>query len=262
VITVIAIVSSITLTDIYLADVLATRAPSSASALPPHVSLSAEQLASKVGLYRDQLTETVGRIFLRDGKLMASPGTGEDPSVELTPVGANQFVASGTPIAVEFIPAAPGRPQQVHVTGAGPKPIVSQQLTTSFAPSSAELRAFGAEYTSAEVEGTYTLAPRNARSGDADSRESRYRPAAGLYGRLRGRDCRCREVLARRARGCHGIHSEFRRGPETALRSSETVNDASVGNRDDGSFLDREAAKTAYSLVYAARPFTMLEEAR
>jgi CubicO group peptidase (beta-lactamase class C family) len=148
--------------DIYLADVLATPAPSSDNAPPTHVSLSSEQLASKVGLYRDQSTETVGRVFLRDGKLMASPGAGEDPSVELTPVGTNRFVVSGTPIAVEFIPAAPGRPQEVHVTGAGPKPTISQQLTTSFEPSSTQLRAFGAEYTSAEVEGTYTVAPRGA----------------------------------------------------------------------------------------------------
>src|SRR5713226_7593697 len=82
-------------------------------------------------------------------------------SVELTPVSENRFVVSGTPIAAEFVPAAPGRPQEIHVTGAGPKPRVSQQVT-SFAPSSTELLAFEGGYSSAEVEGAYRLAPRNA----------------------------------------------------------------------------------------------------
>lgn len=149
------------LADIYLSDVFTTPPASSATAKQPHLSLSAEQLASKIGLYRDPLTESVGRIFIRDGKLMASEGAGEgDDAVELTPVSENRFVVSGTPIAAEFVPAAPGRPQEIHVTGAGPKPVVSQQVTTSFAPSSTELRAFAGEYTSAEVEGGYTVAAR------------------------------------------------------------------------------------------------------
>lgn len=148
--------------DIYLSDVLAKSPASSASAMPPHVSLSTEQLASKVGLYYDPVTESVGRIFLRDGKLRASEGADEGESVELTAVSENRFVVSGTPIVAEFVPAAAGRPQAVRVTGVGPKPVVSQQVTTSFAPSSMELRAFQGEYTSAEVEGTYTLAVRDS----------------------------------------------------------------------------------------------------
>ena len=137
-----------------------TPSPSGAIATPAHVPLSAEQLAGKVGLYRDPSNDSVGRVFVRNGKLMASAGAGEDQSVELTPVGANRFVVSGTPISVEFVPAAFGRPQEIHVTGTGPKPVVSQQVTTSFAPSSKERRAFAGEYTSREVQGTYTLAVR------------------------------------------------------------------------------------------------------
>ena len=148
--------------DIYLSDAFAAPPASSATATPPHVSLSPEQLASKVGLYHDPVTESVGRIFLRDGKLMASEGAGEGESVELTPVSENRFVVSGMPIVAEFVTATPGRPQEVRVTGAGPKPVVSQQVTNSFAPSSTELRAFRGEYNSAEVEGTYTLAARDS----------------------------------------------------------------------------------------------------
>jgi len=148
--------------DIFLSDVLTTPSSSSAIATPARVPLSTEQLAGKVGLYRDTTNDSVGRVFVRNGKLMASAGAGEDPSVELTPVGANRFVVSGTPISVEFVPAAPGRPQEIHVSGAGPKQMVQQQVTTSFAPSSTELRALEGEYSSTEVEGTYTLAPRKA----------------------------------------------------------------------------------------------------
>ncbi len=147
--------------DIYLSDVFTTPSAGRVIATPAHVSLSSEQLASKVGLYRDPVTESVGRIFLRDGKLMASEGAGEGESVELTPVSENRFVVSGTSFAVEFVPPAPGRPQEVRVTGVGPKPTVSQKVAP-FAPSSTELRAFQGEYTSSEVEGTYTLAARDS----------------------------------------------------------------------------------------------------
>jgi hypothetical protein len=147
--------------DIYLSDVFATPSASRATATPPKVSLSAEQLASKVGLYRDPSTEAVGRIFVRDGKLMASADAGEGESVELTPVSANRFVVLGTTIAVEFVPAANGRAQEIHVTGTGPKPIVSQKLD-AFTPSSTELRAFAGAYTSPELEVTYTLAARDS----------------------------------------------------------------------------------------------------
>jgi CubicO group peptidase (beta-lactamase class C family) len=148
--------------DIFLSDVFTIPSPGRSIAVPAHMPLSAEQLAGKVGLYRDPSNDTVGRVFVRNGKLMASAGASEDPSVELTPAGANRFVVSGTPISVEFVPAAVGRPQEIHVTGTGPKPVVSQQVTTAFAPSSTERRAFAGEYTSREVEGTYTLAARES----------------------------------------------------------------------------------------------------
>ena len=147
--------------DIYLSDAFATPPTSSVTATPTSVTLSAEQLTSKVGLYRDPVMESVGRIFLRDGKLMASEGVGEGESVELTPVSENRFVISGTPVVAEFLPAEPGRPQEVRVTGAGPKPVVSQKLD-AFTPSIAELRAFRGEYTSAELEGTYMLVARDS----------------------------------------------------------------------------------------------------
>jgi len=147
--------------EIYLSD--AFGGPSAASTPPPpRISLTAEQLSSKVGLYYDAVSATVGRIFLRDGKLMASEGAGEENSVELTAVSENRFGVSGTPIVAEFAPAAPGRPLEIRVTGAGPKPVVSEQVTSSFKPLDAELEEIKGEFTSAEVEGLYTVAARDA----------------------------------------------------------------------------------------------------
>lgn len=146
--------------NIYLSDILGPEQPASGVGTSSPVPFSAEQFASKVGLYRDMSDDSVGRFFLRDGKLRASLGAGEEPSVELTPIGVDRFVVAGTPIVVEFASVSAGRPHEVRVTGAG-KPKVSQ-LVSALTPSLAQLRAFEGEYRSVEVDGTYRLAPRNA----------------------------------------------------------------------------------------------------
>lgn len=72
---------------------------------PPRVSLTPQQLASKAGLYRDSANGTIGRVFVRDGKLMASTDPSEEGQVlELVPIGPNRFVIAGTPIVAEFDP--------------------------------------------------------------------------------------------------------------------------------------------------------------
>lgn len=107
------------------------------------------------------MSESVGQVFLRNGKLMAREGIGGDEGFELIPVTANRFVVAGTTIELEFVPGATGRTQELHQTGVGPKPVISQQLA-SFETSSEELREFTGEYTSSELEGTYTLAARDS----------------------------------------------------------------------------------------------------
>jgi Domain of unknown function (DUF3471) len=79
----------------------------------------------------------------------------------LTPLSATRFVLPGTPVVVEFVPAANGRAPELHETGDGPKPIVSQKLEP-FALSSQQLRAYAGEYGSPELEVTYTLAARGS----------------------------------------------------------------------------------------------------
>jgi CubicO group peptidase (beta-lactamase class C family) len=123
-------------------------------ATAPPVSVPMQDLQNKVGLYRDASTDAVGRIFIRDGKLMAGADDGNE--YELTAISPNRFVIMGTSVVADFVPSVAGKPQELHVTGAGPKPYVSQ-LIPPFTPSNAELRAFEGTYTSDEVDGTYTI---------------------------------------------------------------------------------------------------------
>jgi CubicO group peptidase (beta-lactamase class C family) len=149
--------------DVFLADTFPEPAvDSTAAAAPRPVSLSPQDLQSKVGLYRNPSDESVGRIFLRDGKLMGSDNASDSGGFELTPIGGNRFVILGTSFVAEFRPRTPDNPQEIHVTGAGTKPIVSQLITTPFNPSTAQLRAFEGTYTSEEVHGTYTVVARDS----------------------------------------------------------------------------------------------------
>jgi hypothetical protein len=151
--------------ELYLGDALSEPAspetPGSPATGSP-VSVSPEELRSKVGLYRNVSDDSVGRIFIREGKLIASENASDSGGVELTPIGANRFAILGTPVVAEFVSPAAGKPPEVHVTGAGPKPMVSQLITTPFTPTNAQLRAFEGTYTSEEVHGKYTVLARDS----------------------------------------------------------------------------------------------------
>ena len=141
--------------DVFLVNSLQASSETNATKSPAKVSLSAEQLSSKAGLYRDPTTGIVGRFFVRDGKLMASAGTGEENFVELLPLDANRFALPGTTVVVEFV-TAEGGAQEARETGVGPKTIVSRRLPP-FTPSSADVRGLAGNYTSSEIETTCTI---------------------------------------------------------------------------------------------------------
>lgn len=155
--------------DIYLEkSFLAPAASSTPAALGapaplPTVSLSAEQLASKVGLYLDPSNAAMRRILVRDGKLMRINGAFADigAGTELTPVSANRFLSPSGSTELEFVPPVAGRAQELREGPVGQKPVVFQQVN-AFAPSSTELRAFAGEYVSPEIETRYTLAARES----------------------------------------------------------------------------------------------------
>jgi CubicO group peptidase (beta-lactamase class C family) len=124
--------------------------------------LSSAELASKAGLYRDPATDTYGRVYVRDGKLWASMDAGEGPSdsVELRAIDSNRFSIPGAPIVAEFVPPTDGRPRQIRVTGAGPKPFVSEQVIEGFAPTAAQLREYAGPYANADLDVTYNIVAR------------------------------------------------------------------------------------------------------
>jgi hypothetical protein len=140
--------------------------PASPSVAPAAAgpALTSAELASKAGLYHDSLTDTYGRVYVRDGKLWASPDAGDGPaeSVELRPIDMNRFSVPGAPIVAEFVAPAAGRPRQIRVTGAGPKPFVSEQVVEGFAPTPAQLQAYAGRYANADLNVTYAVVARNS----------------------------------------------------------------------------------------------------
>jgi len=146
---------------LYLDDVGDGSAPASGS---PRVALPLSELESKAGLYRNLNTETYGRVYVRDGRLMASADAGDGPgdSVELTPTGPNRFVIAGTPVVAEFVPESLGQAQQVRVTEIGSTPQVSERVPTGYTPTAVELRALSGRYASADLDVTYTVLVRGA----------------------------------------------------------------------------------------------------
>jgi hypothetical protein len=122
-------------------------------------ALTSEELAGFAGLYRDLSTGIYGRMHVRDGRLWASmdAGDGLGDSAELRPIGPNRFSIPGAPVVVEFVSPVGGRLRQVQVTGAGPNPIVSEQVAEGFAPTAAELHHYAGSYVSLDLDVTYEV---------------------------------------------------------------------------------------------------------
>jgi CubicO group peptidase (beta-lactamase class C family) len=159
--------------DIYLAGAFPTTQATNPPTVPARVSLTPGQLAELAGLYRDPATDTLGRFFVRDGKLMASPDSSDETGIEMVPMATNRFALPGSQVTVEFVPASNGRAQEARVTGVGSKPRVSQKLTP-ITVSNRELRALAGEYVSSEIETTCVMAVHDSHlvakiSGRADS---------------------------------------------------------------------------------------------
>ena len=87
-------------------------------------------------------------------------GDGPGDSVELHPAGKNRFSIPGAPVVAEFVAPGEGRPRQIRVTGAGPKPFVSEQVVEGFAPTAAQLREYAGRYANADLDVTYAVAAR------------------------------------------------------------------------------------------------------
>jgi CubicO group peptidase (beta-lactamase class C family) len=150
------------LADIFFDDVLESRRATSASApapLPP-VSLSADELATKTGLYRLGPDENhIVLMSVRDGKLTAWDFWGDNYPLLMTPLSSNRFLIPGT--MVEFAPGEAGRPRAWHlIDGAGQKLL--ELPLVEFDVSKADLKSFAGSYRSDELDVTYTVDVRDS----------------------------------------------------------------------------------------------------
>jgi CubicO group peptidase (beta-lactamase class C family) len=145
--------------DIYLAEVLKPTSASSAPAVPPHVTLSDDELASKAGLYLNRSSDGLVRVSVRNGALIVRSFYGDDTDVELTPVGANRFLIPGA--ALEFAPAAGGRAQEWRLINNEGRQVAVLQ-SNAFVPSPVDLQSSAGDYRSPELDVTYTVGTRDA----------------------------------------------------------------------------------------------------
>ncbi len=127
-------------------------------------ALTSAQLASNTGLYRDPVTDTYGRVYVRDGKLWASPDAGDGPgdSAELRPIDMNRFAIPGAPVVAEFVAPGKGRARQIRITGDRPKPVVLEQVVEGLAPTAAQLHEYAGHYANTDLNVTYAVVARTS----------------------------------------------------------------------------------------------------
>ncbi len=153
--------------DVFFDDVLEPRTVPSTSASssagtspPPPVSLSADELASRTGLYRLGSEEDhILSITVRDGRLTVRDFYGDNYDMPMSPISPSRFLVAGTPL--EFSPAEAGRPQAWHVIDGGGRRLMELPLMKFDMPK-ADLQAFAGEYRSDELDVTYTVAIRDS----------------------------------------------------------------------------------------------------
>jgi hypothetical protein len=143
------------------AEPTSTAAPAATSPATPSATVSATALAANEGLYRDPADDTLLRIYLRDGTLRGSPGTGADGGWPIVPLGADRFQIPGTAIVLEFASGAGGTGRTLRIVGERPTPTVLERVA-SYTPAVPVLAALAGDYRSDELSTTYALRPRGS----------------------------------------------------------------------------------------------------
>lgn len=119
---------------------------------PPRVNVTAQELESKVGLYRNSNTDEVQRFFIKDGKLMVGYGSAS----ELMAMAPNKFQVVDALVEFTFEGGGDGAPLRVRrVTGNYP-PVVYTAVTGAN-PSLAQLAEYVGSYYSDELDVTHTV---------------------------------------------------------------------------------------------------------
>jgi len=140
--------------EIYLAKEMKPAEPAR-GANEKAVQLTPEQLNSKAGAYVNAADGDVLKISVKDDKLHAGWGTGEE-SYELKAVSDNRFYMLTTPLDLTFEPLQPAGSRQLLLNDGKAKPRVFVAVAP-FTPSPDDLKDYAGIYTSQEIEPLYEL---------------------------------------------------------------------------------------------------------
>jgi CubicO group peptidase (beta-lactamase class C family) len=137
---------------IYLADQLKQPANSlSTVASPNPVTLSAEELATKTGIYWNPVNEDMWILSVKEGKLVDLGGA------VLSPLSNERFKVVGQRRQLIFETAHQGgRPLRLRQIDEGGQPVIYQAVP-AMTPTSAQLNEYAGNYYSEELNVTYTL---------------------------------------------------------------------------------------------------------
>ena len=119
------------------------------------VTLTAEQLNSKVGTYLNPEDDSVLRLLVKEGKLRVVAGSDEE-TYELKALAENRFRLLIAPVEMTFEKPEPGGLLQFVLKGGDGKPNHFASVP-SFAPSESQLNEYTGVYSSEEIEPLYDL---------------------------------------------------------------------------------------------------------
>lgn len=140
--------------DIYLAGAIS---PSPTPAELTGITLTEEELNSKVGVYWDARSEDIARLSLSEGKLRL---VGIGFNNLLTPIDRNRFRAPVRQLELTFEATTQSTPLRMTVSREGARPI---QLEAMPPPDNSKLSEFEGSYYSDEIDSTYRVALREGK---------------------------------------------------------------------------------------------------
>jgi CubicO group peptidase (beta-lactamase class C family) len=138
--------------DIYLKDLLHLSTPQINPALSV-ITLTAQQLKNKVGVYWQASTGSFGKVSLTDGKLFL---TASGTNAELRALDENRFRLKGQPIEVVFTTRQDGNPSQMTIMQQGRKPAV-YEAQEAMNPTPEQLKEYTGAYYSDELDAVYRV---------------------------------------------------------------------------------------------------------
>ena len=139
--------------NIYLADQLKQYVKSQqATPAPSPVTLSAEELATKTGIYWNPVNEDMWILSVKDGKQLVDLG-----GARLSPLSNERFqvVGQSRQLIFETSPQG-GRPLRLRQVDEGGEPVIYEAMQ-AMTPTPAQLHEYAGNYYSEELNVTYTL---------------------------------------------------------------------------------------------------------